>query len=363
MALIVILTAAFVATVLCTPPVAWIAIHKDVLDRPSKDRKIHREPTPLLGGVAVFIAIALAVFEAYTVGWLPGSHIRTKFLIGMGVAGLLLVIGGVLDDIYDLKPWQQLLWPALASVIVIMSGIGVSVVTNPFGGVIRLDAFVIPVVTWDGLPYKLTVLADLFTFVWLMGMTYTTKLLDGLDGLVAGLAGIGGIILALVSLMRDVAQPDTAILAVAVAGAFFGFLIFNFHPAKIFLGESGSTLAGFTLGVLAIISGGKIATTLLVLGLPLFDAVLVISRRLLTGRPLGLGDRSHLHFRMLELGYSHRKTVLFYYLVAALFGGSTLFLQGWQKVIALAIIFIILLLIVSRRRPVKNDHVQHNVVQ
>lgn len=339
--LIAILLAAFVVAMFATPAVAWIAINFEVLDKPTEPRKMHHDPTPLLGGIAVFVGVVLAVLEAYSIGWLPGTHIKGKFLIGMGIAALLLVIGGVLDDIYNLKPSRQIIWPILASLVVIASGIGVDTITSPFGGLVSLDNVVIPLFSWNGIPYKLTLLADLFTFAWLMGMTYTTKLLDGLDGLVAGITGIGAIVITLVCLLRQVQQPDTALLAVAVAGAFFGFLIFNFHPAKIFLGESGSTLAGFLLGTLAIISGGKIATTLLVLGLPLLDAAMVIAGRLIKRKPLGLGDRSHLHFRLLELGLSHRQAVFFFYIVAAVFGMSTIFLQGWEKLIALGVMFLI----------------------
>jgi UDP-GlcNAc:undecaprenyl-phosphate GlcNAc-1-phosphate transferase len=332
-----IFLASFILALFATPVVAWFAIRFDILDKPDQVRKLHHDPTPVLGGLAVFIGIVLAVTEAWTIGWLPGVHIKMKFLIGMGIAGLLLVVGGALDDKYDLKPARQIIWPILAALAVIVSGIGIDYVTNPFGGQIRLDGIVIPLFNWHGLPYKITLLSDLFTFAWLMGMTYVTKFLDGLDGLVTGMTGIGAVVLAFLSLLREVSQPDTAVLAVAVAGAFFGFLIFNFHPARIFLGEGGSTLAGFLLGTLAIISGGKIATTLLILGLPLFDAGMVIAGRILRRRPLGKGDRSHLHFRLLELGLSHRQTVLFFYVVAAMFGTSTVYLHGPQKVVALGV--------------------------
>ncbi len=326
---------ALVSAVLLTPLVRRLAMAAGVVDRPDAARKLHARPVPLLGGLAVYAATVLGLLAAVYLGLLPAAHIKEKYLVGLALAGALLVFGGSWDDARNLKPWRQFLWPVLAALAVIASGIGVDYVTNPFGGLLHLDEVVLPVLTWQGVPYKLTVLADLFTLVWLLGMTYTTKFLDGLDGLVAGVTGIGALILAAVSLMREVAQPDTALLALALAGACFGFLVFNFHPARIFLGEGGSTLCGFLLGVLAIVSGGKIATALLVMGLPIFDAALVIIGRLRRGRtPFG-GDRTHLHFRLLDVGFTQRQVVLIYYFAAALFGVSTLVLRGWEKVVAL----------------------------
>ncbi|MBN1585664.1 undecaprenyl/decaprenyl-phosphate alpha-N-acetylglucosaminyl 1-phosphate transferase [Candidatus Uhrbacteria bacterium] len=329
---------AFLAAAGLVPAVRWLACRFGAVDQPDAERRWHGRPVPLWGGVAVFLALALTLTVAGQAGWLPGEHIRLKYLWGLGMAGFLLAFGGVLDDRFRLKPWQQVVWPILAAVVVIASGIGVKYITNPLGGQIHLDSLSWTVVWWEGLPYRLTLLADIFSFVWLMGMTYTTKFLDGIDGLVAGVTVIGCLVIAAVSQMVDVRQPDTAILAMAGAGAFAGFLVFNFSPAKIFLGEGGATLAGFFLGALAIVSGGKIATALLILGLPIFDAVAVIFRRIRQGQPVWRGDRSHLHFRLVDMGLSQRQAVLFYWFSAAAFGVSTLVLRGWEKLAALGLI-------------------------
>jgi UDP-GlcNAc:undecaprenyl-phosphate GlcNAc-1-phosphate transferase len=201
------------------------------------------------------------------------------------------------------------------------------------------------VLWWDGIPYRLTLLADLFTVAWLMGMTYTTKFLDGIDGLVSGITVIGALVIGAVSVMQEVAQPDTALLALMVAGAFAGFLLFNAFPARVFLGEGGSTMAGFLLGTLAIISGGKIATTLLILGLPILDAAVVLIRRVLSGKSPTTADRSHLHFKLLDIGLTQRQTVLFFWLIAALFGVSTLVLRGPEKLAALGVLVAVLAII------------------
>lgn len=325
-----------------TPVVRAFAVKNAVVDKPAA-RKNHREPMPLLGGVAVGIALIAAVAAVLYLGWLPGAYIKAKFLAGMLVAVLLLVVGGALDDKYDLPPLGQIVWPFLASLAIVASGIGVDYVTNPLGGQIHLDRYVYTALWAGGIPYKVTLVADIFTVIWLMGMTYTTKFLDGLDGLVSGTAVIGAVVIAFVSLTREVSQPDTALIAFAVAGAFLGFLRYNAYPAKIFLGEGGSTLAGFLLGVLAIVAGGKIATALLVLGLPLFDAAFVILRRLLwERRSPASADRTHLHLRLLDLGFTHRQVVLFYWFIAALFGASTLILHGWEKLAAIGLLASIL---------------------
>lgn len=333
---VTVFAAAFLAAIVATPLVRRAAVKVGAVDKPDGARKHHAAPTALIGGFAVFAAFAFAACVAVWLGALPGTHIKEKFLVGILLAGILLVFGGALDDRLNLKPSSQLVWPMLASLVIIASGIGVTYITNPFGGQIFLDRYIQTVLWWQGIPYKVTFVADAFTFLWLMGMTYTTKLLDGVDGLVPGITAIGALVIAAVSVTRDVAQPDTAILALAVAGAFIGFLVFNFHPASIFLGEGGSTLAGFLLGTLAIVSGGKIATALLVLGLPIFDAAAVIFRRLVIDRkPITSADRSHLHLRLRDLGFGERQIVLFYWFTAALFGTSTLTLHGWEKLAAL----------------------------
>ncbi|MEY4745141.1 MAG: hypothetical protein RL272_1086 [Candidatus Parcubacteria bacterium] len=334
---------AFAAAATVTPFVRRLAWRFDVVDRPDGGRKKHGRAVALMGGLAIFAAIAAATVVAVAAGWLPGDHVKDKYLAGILVAALLLVVGGTLDDAYDLPPRRQVVWPILAALAIVASGIGVKFISNPLGGQFFLDRYAVTVLWLGGIPYKLSLIADVFTVCWLLGMTYTTKFLDGLDGLVSGVTVIGALVISAVSVMKEVSQPDTALLALIVAGAFLGFLIYNASPASIFLGEGGSTMAGFLLGTLAIISGGKIATTLLVIGLPLFDAAFVIVRRVVKDRKAPTsGDRSHLHFRLLDLGFTPRQVVLFYCFVAALFGTSTLILKGWEKLAAIGVLASIL---------------------
>jgi len=334
---------AFAVAAVVTPLVRRLSWRLGVVDKPGGERKLHGRPVALLGGLAIFLAIALSVVASVALGWLPGEHIKGKYLAGIIAAALILAVGGMLDDAYDLPPARQIAWPVLAALVIVASGIGIKYITNPLGGQIFLDRYAVTALWFGGIPYKISLIADLFTVCWLLGMTYTTKFLDGLDGLVSGITVIGALVIAAVSMMKEVSQPDTAALALIVAAAFFGFLLFNASPASIFLGEGGSTMAGFLLGTLAIISGGKIATTLLVVGLPLFDALFVIFRRVRQRRSPTSGDRSHLHFRLLDLGFTPRQVVLFYYFVAALFGTSTLILKGWEKLAAIGLLASVLI--------------------
>ncbi|MEA3249881.1 MAG: MraY family glycosyltransferase [Patescibacteria group bacterium] len=341
--LIITFGVAFVVCAACTYLVRAFSRRHDIVDEPKLPRKKHGRPVALMGGIAIAVSIAAIALFLYSTGWLPGEYIKSKYLIGIAVAVAILALGGVIDDRFDMKPSRQIIFPVLATFVIIASGIGVTYITNPLGGLFHLDEIRVIVLWWDGIPYRLTLLADIFTLAWLMGMTYTTKFLDGLDGLVSGLVVIGGVVIAAVSMMAEVSQPDTALLALAVAGVFAGFLVFNIHPASIFLGEGGSTAAGFLLGVLAIISGGKIATTLLIIGLPLFDAVFVIIRRMARKRSPTSGDRSHLHFLLVDSGFNERQVVMLFWFVSVLFGTSTLFLRGSSKVVAIGVLFSLLL--------------------
>lgn len=331
------------ASILCTLAVKKFAIKKGIVDRKdlAPDRKIHERSIPLLGGIGIFIAAAVVTggFVLFS-HCLIGGYMLPKYLVGMGIAGLLLMIGGYLDDRRHLSPSRQIVWPVLASLIVIMVGIGVTYITNPFGGVVYLDKVSWTIFSFHGIPYHITFWADIFAILWLMGMMYTTKFLDGLDGLVSGIGVIGSVILFFLSLGKDVAQPETALLSSIFAGACLGFLVFNFHPAKIFLGEGGSLFVGFMLGTLSIISGAKIATALLIMGIPILDVAWVIIRRMFIEKksPFSTADRKHLHFRLLDVGLTHRGAVLLLYAISIGFGAVALFSGTRQKVIALFVL-------------------------
>ncbi|MEK7481526.1 MAG: MraY family glycosyltransferase [Patescibacteria group bacterium] len=313
----------FVAAILLTVATRAFARYFNIVDRPVVGgRKIHEKPVPLLGGIALYLAVIAAVAAILAARpELLTVNMSIRQLLMVGIGGLIIVIGGTVDDLYNLKPWRQMIFPIVGILTALFGGVALPYVTNPFGGILQLGA-------WG------TVIA----FVWLLGMTYTTKLLDGLDGLATGVVGIGALMIFALSQFTKFYQPDVALLALIVAAACAAFLLFNFHPASIFLGESGSLFLGYALGVLAIISGGKIATTLLVMGLPILDVAWVIVRRARQRKSIIRGDAWHLHHRLLKSGFSHRGAVLFMYAASAAFGSLTLVLQSKQKLIALALL-------------------------
>lgn len=325
---IIIIAGAAILSAVFTFFAGKIAAHFKIVDQPD-ERKIHKQPIPLMGGAAIFLAFNIIVAILLLLGELNFENFRLKNLLGIVVAGLFLIVGGILDDKFNLKPAVQIVFPILAVVSVIAGGIGIDWISNPFSaGLLYLDKYVMPVFWAGGVLYKVTLFADIFTLVWLLGMTYSTKLLDGLDGLVAGISFIASIFIFFTSLIKDIPQYDTALIALVFGAACLGFLFFNFHPAKIFLGEGGSTFCGFMLGVLAIVSGSKIAVTVMLMAVPLLDLIRTVVRRLLAKKsPFKTSDKKHIHHLLLDFGFSHRSAVLLLYLVTMLLGAGALLLQ------------------------------------
>ena len=334
--------ATFLLSLILTFCVAWMMRRFEIVDLPRVlGRKIHKKMIPLGGGLAIFASFFIIVGLAFVEGSRLGQEITSRSMLGLLIGSLILMVGGFLDDKYNLRPRYQFLFPILAALSVIVFGIGIPAVTNPSGGLIDLSTIRIPV---DGLG-NVVLFADLLVFIWLIGMMYTTKFLDGLDGLVAGITGIGALVIFFLCLQKQWFQPEIALVSIIFAGACLGFLVWNWHPAKIFLGEGGSLFAGFILGTLAIISGGKITATLLIVGVPMLDLIRVVIRRLQNKKPIYIGDSEHLHFRLLESGLSHKQSVLLLYSISFLFGLCALFLQSSEKLIALSFLFILMLLV------------------
>jgi UDP-GlcNAc:undecaprenyl-phosphate/decaprenyl-phosphate GlcNAc-1-phosphate transferase len=327
-------------TLLFTPMVRRGALKSRTLDIPTAERKIHKQPIPLLGGLAIYLSLVLSLLAYVQLDHPDFAVVPQKFFLAIIFGGLVLVIGGALDDKYTLPPKLLWLFPALASLVVVGSGIGVGItqLSNPFGAPIYI-----------GYTLKLSAvslqLSALLAWLWMLGMTFTTKLLDGLDGLCSGVGLVGAVTMFALSLTSKVNQPITATIAIILAGALAGFLVYNFNPASVFLGEAGSTLIGFMLGVLSIILGAKIATALLVMGIPILDVAWAIIRRLIYRRSPFQGDRAHLHYRLLDVGLTHRQAVLVLWLISAAFGFTAIFLQSRGKLIALAILFCVMVIL------------------
>lgn len=326
--------------------VIHLAIGLGVVDKPNQERKIHKKATPLMGGLAIYLVFFGLLFfqlDKLTAGDLAISH-----WLGFFAGATILMAGGFLDDKFNLTPKYQLIFPVFAALAVIAGGVEIVKITNPLGGYIHLDAVKIPVLSLGGKMLHISLLSDALIFLWLMGMMYTTKLLDGIDGLVGSVSFIGSLIIFAFTSTPAWSQPDIALASLVLAGAILGFLAYNWHPARVFLGEGGSLFLGFSLGVLSIISGGKFAVALLIMGIPILDVAWTIFRRLKAGHnPFKTSDRGHLHFRFLDLGIGQRKTVLLYSAFSLLFGTSAIFLQSLGKVMALAALLFLMIAIIT----------------
>ena len=319
--------AAFALSIAVTWLTIKIASRLRIVDQPDAKRKRHLGAVPLLGGVAIFSSFWILIF--YLLGWhqVRGLNLIANSLVAAFVGGIILVAIGIADDIKPFSAKFRLVL-VIGGILMVALWIGgfLEKITNPFGGIIQL----VPVI------------GTALTFVWLLGTTYTTKILDGLDGLATGVVAIGALMIYFLTSLTKFYQPNVALVALIFAGTCAGFLVFNFHPAKIFLGESGSLLIGYMLGILAVIGGGKLATALLVMAVPILDVVRVIYVRLRRRQSVFVGDREHLHFQLRDLGWSDRRVVLCYYAVAAVFGLTTLVLQSYQKLVALLFLAVVM---------------------
>ncbi len=313
-----------------------IASRLNIVDVPGGERKLHDRAVPLLGGLGIFFAFWIVA--GYLLFYNPIFEVnifKTK-LLGVFLAGAILMVVGILDDKYNLSAKIRFPIIILSGVVAVLFGLGLGKINNPFGGIISLGGIV----------------AAGFGFVWLVAMMFTTKILDGLDGLSTGITLVGSLVIFFLTNTHKFFQPNVALLAIIFGASCLGFLIFNFHPAKIFLGEGGSLFLGLMLGTLAIISGGKVATALLVMAIPFFDLLHVAYARWKKGRSIFKGDREHLHFKLVDMGLNHRSAVLLLYFFALVFGVAALYLQSKGKILALG--FLIITIIVFNFLLAKN---------
>ncbi len=306
------------------------------VDRPTGGRKIHTQTVPLWGGLGIAVAVLMFLGLAASGGIFAGLELRYQQLIGFVAGVMILLIGGLMDDARPQPPHRQIIFPILAALTVIAGGTGILQITHPFhSGALSL-------VWWYG--FGLSLPADCITFIWLMLAMYATKLLDGLDGLVTGLTVIGSGLVAALALSPAYFQPAVAIFSGIIGGAYLGFLPRNLYPAKHFLGEAGSTLAGFSLGYLAILSSAKLAIALAVLAIPITDVAVVIWRRARRGSPWYAGDDTHLHFRLLQLGLSQRGAVLLLWSISLLAGVIALTVQTQGKIFLVSALILLAML-------------------
>lgn len=316
---------AMVLAYLVTPLVMKLAWKIGAIDMPGEARRVHKKPMPRLGGLAIYIAFIIVGLIT-----LP---LKLPYVQGMFLGATVIVIVGILDDIYNLPAKVKLVGQIVAAVVLLLFGIKVQLVTNPFGGMILLGKLAIPA-----------------TLFWVVGITNTLNFIDGLDGLAAGIAAIAAFAMMLVNLSLE--QTNGAVVMAILAGAAIGFLPYNFNPAKIFMGDTGAMFLGFVLAAQAIEGAVKSATAIalivpiLALGLPIFDTAYAILRRFVNGKPIMQADKGHVHHRLLAIGLSQKQAVLYMYVISISLGICSVILARIgikEAVIALALVVSMLL--------------------
>ncbi len=310
---------AFLVSLALTPVAIKLARKLNIVDIPNQ-RKVHTTPTPRMGGIAIYAGFVLGTLAL---------AVYTRQVAALLIAVTIVMFTGLVDDIKGISPKVKLLGQIIASLVLVQAGFYVEFITNPFtGGIISLG--------WWGIP---------ITVLWLTGISNTINLIDGLDGLASGVSVIAAAATAIVCLAQG--EVLSAALAGVVAGAACGFLPWNFHPAKTFMGDCGSLTLGFLLGALALMGLSKGATVIsvfipfIILGVPIFDTFFAIIRRLFLKKHIFEADKMHLHHSLLSLGMSHRQTVLTIYALALIMGLAAVLmavLTSSQAVIVLALV-------------------------
>lgn len=320
-ALLVAFAAAAALALLLVPIAIRLAAPLGLIDLPGLPRRVHSVPIPRSGGLAVAAAFLAVVVGAGALGWPPGGglDLLTGDQLTLVAGGSVALVLGIADDRFQLRARWQLLGQLALALGAVALGLSVDFINNPFGeGVIRFAG-----------PF-----AAGFSVVWIVGMINSINFIDGLDGLSAGIGVIAALTLGTISLTRGIGQPAIGLLCFALAGALAGFLRWNFHPARVFLGTGGVMFLGFVLAVLAIQGTAKVAVALLVLGVPIIDAFWIIVRRLAAGSSPFTPDRGHIHHRLLDLGLAHRQAVLLIYAICGVLALLAFVLSGTGQLYA-----------------------------
>ena len=322
---------ALVVALVVTPLVILLANKTGAMDAPDA-RKVHKKPIPRIGGLAIYAGfMAAIIFVEARFGFDAES---IKETVGLTLSGTLIVAVGLIDDYKNLPAKVKLLGQIIAAaVLVLIFDVRIDFVTDPFGDYIYLEWFALPA-----------------TMFWLVGLTNTVNLIDGLDGLAAGVAAIASFTILLIALEQNFIL--VAVMTAALAGAAVGFLKYNFHPAQIFMGDTGSMFLGFMLAGISVTGAVKsVATIALIvpifaLGLPILDTTFAIVRRVRGGVPIFKPDKGHLHHRLLGVGFTQCQAVLLMYVISALFGLSAIALTAVSYQIAVLILLVVIMAII-----------------
>ncbi len=315
---------AFAITLVTTPFAKWISIKCGAIDYP-KDRGVHKKPMPRMGGVAIVLGFSVTVLMIFFFD----KGMSTKQFIGFFVGALMIAALGILDDMKNLPAKLKFCVQIVAALIVIFSGTQIHVVLWPVTA--ALQKFSIPI-----------------TLIWIVGVTNAVNLIDGLDGLAAGVSSIAALSLMVLCIMTG--SNTAVVLTAALAGACLGFLPRNFNPAEIFMGDTGSTFLGFVLAVTSILGVFKgyallaVSVSVLCLGLPVFDTIFAMLRRMAKHQPIMQPDRGHLHHRLIDRGFSQKQAVLILYAISFCLGCLAIFISFKDSRIIVVVLLTVILL-------------------
>jgi len=317
--------AALVLSLAATPGVKWFAQRVGAIDVPNDSRRVHKRPIPRLGGLAIFIAFLFSVLMFAEI---------TKPIRGVLIGSVIIVIIGVIDDIKPLRAYIKLIVQIIAALVAVYHDIVIEIFSNPF--VFSADEYVF-----------LGYLKIPITVIWIVAITNSFNLIDGLDGLAVGVSTICSVVMLVISLM--VSDPNVAVIMAALAGACLGFMPYNFNPAKIFMGDTGALLLGYVLATVSILGLFKFyavvsfAAPFLILALPLVDTAFAFIRRLLKGKNPMSPDRGHFHHRLLDMGLSQKQAVAILYTISGLLGFVAVVITTSDEVRALILIVAVLI--------------------
>jgi len=319
---------AFISFII-TPLVKKFAIAVNAIDVPKDERRVHKRPIPVMGGLAIYIS--------FVIGAILYNGILTKSQLGIIVGATIIVVGGMIDDIKDLRPKYKLLIQVMGATCLLVSGIRISILTNPFR-----EFYPYINIGWVSVP---------LTIIWIIGVTNAFNLIDGLDGLAAGIAFISCVTLMIVSIINGRLVP--AFLTAVLSGAILGFLPYNFNPASIFMGDTGSQLLGFLLAAISIEGAIKsttafvIAVPILAFALPIYDTLFAMIRRKANGKSIMQADKGHLHHRLLDMGLSQKQAVIIMYFISAVLGGIAIIAMQMSNQRAYFLLALVMVIIVS----------------
>ncbi|MBS6215507.1 MAG: undecaprenyl/decaprenyl-phosphate alpha-N-acetylglucosaminyl 1-phosphate transferase [Clostridiales bacterium] len=321
------LITAFLVALITTPIVKSLARKWGAVDVPKDGRRMHDHPIPRMGGLAIFLGFLLSVILFIPFVQPDGLGFQLK---GMLLGAVIIVVLGILDDIYALPALPKLIVQIVAAVIAVWSGNVIETISNP--NIFSNDLY-----------WELGWLSIPVTVIWIVAVTNAVNLIDGLDGLACGVSTISSMTVLVIAL--TVAEPTVAVLMACLAGGCIGFLPYNTNPAKIFMGDTGSTFLGYVLAVVSIQGLFKYYTLIsfvvpfLMLGLPIFDTCFAFIRRIAHGQSPMHADRSHIHHRLIDMGLNQKQAVAVLYVISAILGLSAVVLTTIGSLRAMLLLF------------------------